>query len=82
MGCAPPRQPRTATCDLSADAPHQLMARSHLQVYAFDFFLAFENARRDGCFGEHRGLHTPLQCSPLTMLTCTRIVASSANRGA
>ena len=27
MGCAPPRQPRTATCDLSADAPHQATAR-------------------------------------------------------
>jgi hypothetical protein len=23
IGCAPQRQPRTATCDLSADAPHQ-----------------------------------------------------------
>jgi hypothetical protein len=27
-GCAPPRQPRTATCDLSADAPHQATART------------------------------------------------------
>ena len=26
IGCAPPRQPRTATCDLSADAPHQATA--------------------------------------------------------
>jgi hypothetical protein len=28
MGCAPQRQPRTATCDLSADAPHQAMVRT------------------------------------------------------
>jgi hypothetical protein len=28
MGCVQPRQPRTATCDLSADAPHQSTARN------------------------------------------------------
>jgi len=28
MGSAPPRKPRTATCDLSADAPHQATARN------------------------------------------------------
>ncbi len=28
MGCTPQRQQRTATCDLSADAPHQDMARN------------------------------------------------------
>ena len=33
--CAPPRQPRTATCDLSADASHQALARaSHFTAAA------------------------------------------------
>jgi len=35
MGCAPPRKPQTETCNQSADAPHQFMARAGHHAFAF-----------------------------------------------